>query len=133
MGYSTRYTLTTTPASDRTRVLDAIKKAVRYDPFGDECKWYEHEADVQRGTSALPFAIITIHGEGEETGDEWIMHALNGIVVKHRMPKWEPPGPDPRWIATVEASEAQRVREATEQRERDLAELQRLRTLYPDA
>ena len=49
-----------------------------YDPFDDECKWYEHETDMKALSLRFPEVLFTLHGEGEESGDVWNKYFRNG-------------------------------------------------------
>lgn len=106
MGYNTRYTLTTLPESHRSDVLKSVNQQVGYDPFEDECKWYCHEDDMLVVSRLHPNTIITLHGAGEEQGDEWVSHMFNGETVRHRAPKWEPPSPPEAWATKVNTYDA---------------------------
>jgi hypothetical protein len=130
MGYTTRYELHTTPVTEQERVRARIAAFDRGDPFEEECKWYDHEEHVRTVSAEIKDVIIRVDGQGEEADDVWVLYALNGSLVKHRRPKWDPPPPDAKWLATVASSEAQKNREAAAERDRELAELARLKAKY---
>lgn len=132
MGYNTNYKLQTIPPSETRRVRNRITGIDGYDPFDESCKWYEHEEHVRDVSREIPDVIIRVDGSGEDAGDVWTLYALNGSVVKRRQPKWEPPPPDERWLATVASSQAEQERAVASERERELTELARLRAKYED-
>lgn len=132
MGYNTDYNLQTIPPSEAKRVRRRITDLDHHDPFEDSCKWYDHEEHVCAVSREIPDVIIRVDGSGEDAGDVWTMYALNGSVVKHRQPKWEPPPPDERWLSTVASSQAEQARAEAAERDRELAELARLRAKYED-
>jgi hypothetical protein len=57
---------------------DIISKVVGYDPFEDECKWYDHDEHMRQVSKANPETIFILEGEGEESGDIWKKYYLNG-------------------------------------------------------
>lgn len=131
MGYNTRYELQTIPANEQKHVHEIIVGMCDgYDPFGDECKWYEHEKDVKSASTVAPNVIIQISGDGEEQGDEWVLYALNGETMKHKREEWKAPPPPAAWVKIVDSSQAQAEREAATIREKELAELARLKAKY---
>ena len=50
----------------------------RFNPFDQECKWYQHEDDMKRFSKLYPHILFELSGEGEESGDIWKKYFLNG-------------------------------------------------------
>ena len=48
----------------------------------DECKWYEHEADMRALSSKFPDVLFTLDGVGEEHPDIWRKFFVNGKMQK---------------------------------------------------
>ena len=51
-----------------------------YDPFDDECKWYEHTEDMRKISEKYQNVIFSLYGNGEEDGDMWVKYFMNGKV-----------------------------------------------------
>jgi hypothetical protein len=49
-----------------------------YNPFNDQCKWYEHTEDMCRVSKKYPNVIFSLYGNGEENGDMWVEYFMNG-------------------------------------------------------
>lgn len=50
---------------------------------GNECwKWYDCEKDMRRISQQFPDYLLTLRGEGEETGDIWVAYFLGGLMQK---------------------------------------------------
>lgn len=49
-----------------------------FDPFGESCKWYDHDRDMRLISQKHPETIFILEGEGEESGDIWKKYYLNG-------------------------------------------------------
>ena len=49
-----------------------------YNPFNDQCKWYEHTEDMCRVSKKYPNVIFSLYGNGEEDGDMWVEYFMNG-------------------------------------------------------
>jgi hypothetical protein len=131
MGYNTQHTLKTVPESELKRAREAIAE-VDGDPFDDACKWYDHEADMRKVSAGMRDVMFIVTGDGEDAGDQWILYALNGEVVKHKRPEWDPPEPPDGWVKSLADVEAKARRKADQERARDLAELARLKAKYGD-
>ncbi len=96
MGYSTVFTLVTDHLDPAA--IDLIKQHIQqlrkehgedwfYGIFGDEgCgelgqgwgKWYDYQYEMSELSKVCPDIRLTLHGEGEESGDIWNEHYLNG-------------------------------------------------------
>jgi hypothetical protein len=98
MGYNTSYSLSTDPESSKSAVTKSIIARIGLDPFDDKCKWYDWADDMPVVSRLHPETIISLHGVGEESDDQWVAHYLNGEQVIHRMSKWDPPGPPTDWL-----------------------------------
>lgn len=108
MGYYTQYTL------DVVELYDEKEKDVilayaslsdicnsyhqhgdKYDlSFGDttdDIKWYGHHEDMLKLSIAFPDVAFSLHGVGEEQGDEWIAYYKAGKHVVHSRDDWTPP------------------------------------------
>ena len=51
-----------------------------YDPFEDQCKWYEHTEDMRKISEKYQNVIFSLYGNGEEDGDMWVKYFMNGKV-----------------------------------------------------
>jgi hypothetical protein len=49
-----------------------------YDPFGDQCKWYDHEDDMRNVSKNFKDVLFVLTGNGEEAKDMWVKYFLNG-------------------------------------------------------
>lgn len=61
-----------------------ISNVVGYNPFYDECKWYEHDKHMREVSKNNPGTIFILEGEGEESGDIWKKYYLNGKCQEAR-------------------------------------------------
>lgn len=50
----------------------------RFNPFGDSCKWYEHDDDMKALSKKYPKTIFVLEGKGEEPEDIWRAYYQNG-------------------------------------------------------
>lgn len=116
MGYYTCYTLyAKTPDDQRllTETSDAINEWLKehqiigyalgeYEDddtntttweWHHDCKWYEHDEDMQALSEAFPDVVFCLHGVGEEQYDEWDSYWHHGeneeCRVEVSMPKPE--------------------------------------------
>jgi len=87
MGYYTNYTLSI--AEDRDgNIMRQLRKEnsganyclTRDGETQDKCKWYTHERDLKEFSKKYPTTLFTLYSEGEESGDIWNKHFLNGKV-----------------------------------------------------
>jgi hypothetical protein len=82
MGMITKYELTASQWPDKlTKFIADDMKFYGINPDGsssDSCKWYSHEHDMKILSLVFPEIHFTLHGEGEESGDIWKKHFING-------------------------------------------------------
>jgi hypothetical protein len=55
-----------------------VKENIGYNPFDEQCKWYESDEDMKKISKKYPLTIFVLEGEGEESGDLWKKYFLNG-------------------------------------------------------
>lgn len=95
MGYYTTFILTVDPAptedlistltenqSEYIGAFEFYSTVSRNSFYLDECKWYEHVEDMKVLSSTYPEYVFTLHGRGEEQGDEWVEFYKNGKTYK---------------------------------------------------
>ena len=46
----------------------------------DECKWYDHTADMKNISRLFPNVVFKLHGEGEDRDDIWDAYYQNGFI-----------------------------------------------------
>jgi hypothetical protein len=51
-----------------------------FNPFGGQCKWYEHTEDMRNVSKKYPNVLFTLTGNGEEPEDMWVKYFMNGKV-----------------------------------------------------
>jgi hypothetical protein len=51
---------------------------IGYNPFGDSCKWYDHEEDMTSVSEKFNGILFVLYGNGEEVGDIWKKYFYNG-------------------------------------------------------
>lgn len=95
MGYYTRYDLAADkPSVELSRAIASKEFSSGYSLFsaesqvqainakwdtgGDTCKWYEHADDIRALSLRFPAILFTLHGTGEEQGDEWYKYFKDG-------------------------------------------------------
>ena len=101
MGYLTRYTLgfldlpeikeevtgelngetvtiLVTKSFDTKEIMKKIIDELSGSPFGESCKWYDHEEDMKKISRMFPSVTFDLYGEGEESGDIWHKYFKNG-------------------------------------------------------
>lgn len=84
MGYYTKYELEV-DGDDYLLHAKAIANESGYcDPFADECKWYDHEANLLKYSKKHPTLTFRLSGEGEEIGDIWVKWFRNGQMQSWR-------------------------------------------------
>lgn len=49
-----------------------------YSLVSDFVKWYQHESDLRNFSKKFPGVLFILKCEGEESGDIWIKHFLDG-------------------------------------------------------
>ena len=88
MGYYTKYSLKAQGGSGLV-ALDLLferseEAQVALDLDGrsnERCKWYDHEQDMLELSTFYPDTIFTLHGWGEQMGDEWEKEFKNGEMT----------------------------------------------------
>lgn len=83
MGYETRYLLT----HNSDVKLDLIDSSYYYVEYGEETdgiKWYDHHDDMVVHSLKYPEVVFTLSGEGEESGDKWLVRYLGGQVIEEK-------------------------------------------------
>jgi len=84
MGYYTKHELEIIEGNDNvTDYEHEIGEVNGYgDPFGEECKWYQHEKDMREYSQRHPKTLFKLSGVGEEAGDIWVEYYLNGKMQR---------------------------------------------------
>jgi len=73
------------PEGAFTQIKDLIAVISDYeDPFEDNIKWYDHDLHMRQVSLAFPGVLLTLNGEGEESGDIWVKYYLNGKMQYER-------------------------------------------------
>lgn len=68
MGYYTRYDISENP----DEIQEAINLKSGYTRVDDDSiKWYDCEKDMREVSLNFPNQLLTVSGEGEESGDIW--------------------------------------------------------------
>jgi hypothetical protein len=57
---------------------EIIADIIGYNPFEDECKWYDHHKEMVNVSETYPNVLFILNGEGEERGDLWTKYYKNG-------------------------------------------------------
>lgn len=92
MGYYTAFNLKVNGenADDRQKVVEALRKLDVIDYALDEhlemydiAKWYDYFDDMVSVSKEFPHIHFILHGEGEENGDIWDHHFINGKSVRY--------------------------------------------------
>jgi len=84
MGYRTYFTLMVTEGNEdlidklKNECLDADYAIDSDGNPQDECKWCDHEADMQAFSEKYPEILFTLNGEGEESTDLWNKYFKGG-------------------------------------------------------
>ncbi|MBQ4817633.1 hypothetical protein IHP72_15365 [Bacillus pumilus] len=55
-----------------------------FNGWDDELKWYGHEVDMRSVSRQFPDVLITLTGEGEESGDMWRKYFKGGKMQECR-------------------------------------------------
>lgn len=66
--------------STREKLMNEIFDIVGYDPFEEDCKWYDHNQDMMIISIRYPNILFVLNGIGEEYGDFWKKYYKNGGV-----------------------------------------------------
>lgn len=109
MGYSTRFELTITNPDvnahphTKTATVEEVAEYIHNMngisvEFWQETlegvqpeKWYEHVLDMTKVSQFWPRVLFTLHGIGEEDGDEWVHHFKMGFNYFEKREAWTPP------------------------------------------
>lgn len=82
MGYYTEYTISAVNAPEREdEFQDALEAITGFHmdfDWNDRCKWYSHQEHMKELSLLYPDVLFKLEGEGEESGDLWIMYFQNG-------------------------------------------------------
>ena len=93
MGYYTDFTVSidTEDKAVIEKFFDDLTVQSDYDFSGrsnvrsiGEAKWYTEETDIKLMSIRYPNLLITVDGDGEESGDVWRSKALNGVYRRTR-------------------------------------------------
>jgi len=85
MGYYTDFTITTDSNAIITDLIRTALGEISGHDFEDgnvNAKWYDHEDHITQVSRQFPLVLITVDGEGEESGDMWRLYARNGEFEK---------------------------------------------------
>lgn len=78
MGYYTDYDI----GGNNEEVINAIEEESGYTSWCSGnlygAKWYNWKVDVAKVSKSFPEEVITVKGEGEESGDIWKAYFLDG-------------------------------------------------------
>jgi hypothetical protein len=84
MGYYTRYELLIRKGnsdliSEFLKENEYAEYALNEDGSSNEtCTWYDHEDELKEFSLKHPETIFELRGEGENSGDIWILYVKNG-------------------------------------------------------
>lgn len=83
MGYYTDYDF----SNNSQEVIEAIHALADYPIYGNGgniqyAKWYEWKEHLKEVSERFPDEVISIEGEGEESGDIWKAYFKNGKSFK---------------------------------------------------
>lgn len=111
MGYYTQYSISVLPADvDVDEVLEKVKAATGLclgEVADGTCKWYEHVADMEAASAAVPYVFV-LDGYGEEAGDVWRKVFANGLLIWEWKFNTPPEVPDEILTAALAVSQSQR-------------------------
>lgn len=101
MGYQTQHTLEINKKDDingplNEDIVEQIEENIAsesgyYWPFEDSIKWYDCEKDMLSVSKKYPDYLLTVRGEGEESGDIWATVFNNGKIIANWSLDVEPP------------------------------------------
>lgn len=75
MGYYTHYDI----SDNSEEIQEAINLKSGYERVDeDSIKWYDCEKDMREVSVDFPNIVLTVSGEGEESGDIWRGYFKNG-------------------------------------------------------
>ena len=79
MGYYTSYDATENPPEVVERIMELSEYRDWYDGGEiSDIKWYSHDTDMLQVSTEFPDLILTLYGDGEESGDIWKSYYKNG-------------------------------------------------------
>jgi hypothetical protein len=89
MGYNTYYELNYTLYPEGTPVPDELDTKIKdyieahgniARSINESTKWYEHNEDMRAMSDEFPEVHFELFGDGEESGDTWYAHYVNGCM-----------------------------------------------------
>lgn len=81
MGYNTYYSLYVNGVEDENHEGEhelALSKMADHHVFEEDCRWYEHEADLREYSAKFPDLLFELRGVGEGILDAWTKYFKNG-------------------------------------------------------
>ena len=107
MGYYTQYTLKV--EGDNPTLEEVADVLVEISDYGvrtiwwvenlkgeDVAKWYDYQKNMKQLSARYPNVLFTLHGLGEEAGDEWVEYYKNGKYQREVREEWSPPAFNPK-------------------------------------
>ena len=95
MGYNTNYAIETQPSEEKEDIVARLAElhggSQPYNPFEDECKWYDWRPHCLEVSKEFPNVTIRITGEGEEHGDTWCAFFRCGRMQRTSALEWVAP------------------------------------------
>lgn len=63
---------------------ELIADKIGYNPFEEDCKWYDHDKEMKEISTEHPDVLFTLEGTGESNEDMWITYYKNGKSQESR-------------------------------------------------
>jgi len=82
MGYYTSFELSVLSGDRTTDHEEKISEIIDFNPFEENCKWYEYDTDMKSYSQKYPNTVFELFGEGEESGDVWKAYYKDGKMFK---------------------------------------------------